>query len=702
MGPLRLTSQRLSTMSHMLCGRHASAFVSLHGAATCRSEFTSRGRRWNPGHGQALRSGNARSFGIPPRRLFRSASAASQEQAPSASSKAPVASAPLDGELAALLSLKRYVWPSDSAEARRSVVAALGLMVTSKVLNLQVPLVLRSVVDSVTPALGEVGAAEIVAMPMAAILCYGAVRMGTSLFSELRNVAFSSVSARANTTISKHVFDHLHQLSLQYHLSRQTGALATTMDRGKRGMQWILSVVVFNVVPTILEVVLVSCWLGYALGPSLGFITAGTIGVYSVYTCVITSWRTKIRKQMNEADSAAGSLVVDSLMNYETVKIFNAERHESRRYSSQLSDYEIGLRQTATSLALLNFGQQVIFASGMTAMLLLCAEGVTMGTMTVGDLVMANAFLLQLSQPLNWLGTMYSETRRSLIDFQAMNAMLEDKQTQPLPRPGALPLFVAGASVGPLSVTFDSVAFRYPTAFAETPPLLRGVSFHVPAGETLGIVGHSGSGKSSVLRLLLRFYDCEAGAISVDGRDIRDIQLGSLRRGIGLVPQDIVLFNTSLYENVRYGDPEASDEEVQRAIRGAALESVAAALPNGLQTIVGERGLKLSGGEKQRVAIARVLLKRPQILLVDEGTASLDSKTESDILTELRAASAERSCTTIMIAHRLSTLRAAEQICVVRDGLVSEVGSHESLLKLGKEYADLWARQQSEPQADQR
>lgn len=577
------------------------------------------------------------------------------------------------------------------------MVAAAGLMITSKLLNLQVPVVLRSVVDNVTPVAGELGVAEMAAMPLAAILCYGAVRVGTSLCSELRNVAFSSVSARANTTISQHVFEHLHELSLQYHLSRQTGALATTVDRGKRGMQWILSVVVFNVVPTLLEVVLVSCWLAYALGPGFGLITAGTIGVYTVWTCSVASWRTKIRKTMNEADSAASSLMVDSLMNYETVKIFNAERYESQRYAGQLREYEAGLRQTSTSLALLNFGQQVIFAGGMTTMLLLCARGVTMGTMTVGDLVMANAFLLQLSQPLNWLGTMYSETRRSLVDFQAMNDMLLDSQTQPLARPGALPLFPVGATGGPLSVAFDGVTFRYPTAAATTAPLLRGVSFHVPAGETLGIVGASGSGKSSVLRLLFRFYDCEAGGISVGGRDIRDIELDSLRRGIGLVPQDVVLFNATLYENVLYGDPAASAEEVHNAIRGAALDSVAAGLPNGLETVVGERGLKLSGGEKQRVAIARALLKRPPILLIDEGTASLDSKTEGDVLTELRAAAAQQTCTTIMIAHRLSTLRSAEQIIVLKDGVVTEAGSHASLLDKNGEYADLWARQQSEP-----
>lgn len=604
------------------------------------------------------------------------------------------------GEWAALLSLRRYVLPEGMPEARRRVAMAAALMVASKLLSLQVPLLLRSVIDSVSPAaaVGAAGLAELATVPLAVVLSYGAVRVGASLCSELRNMAFAAVSARANTTLSLHIFEHLHELSLQYHLSRQTGALATTVDRGKRGMQWLLSVVIFNVAPTILEVALVSGLLGYSLGPRFAAVTLSTIGMYTVWTCAVATWRAQIRREMNEAESAAGALLVDSLVNYETVKIFGAERAESRRYGTKLDDFEGGQRKSSASLAMLNFGQQLIFTMGMTTMLLMCAEGVVAQSMTVGDLVMANGFLLQLSQPLGWLGTMYSESKRSLVDFQAMISVFEDRPMQPTASPGAAPLFRGPSSATePLSVAFDSVTFRYPTASHHDPPLLRGVSLSVPPGASLGIVGHSGSGKSSLLRLLFRFYDPQEGSILVGGRDIRDIDLASLRRAIAIIPQDVVLLNGTLYENLLYGNPSADAAEVQAAIRGAALDSVAEALPLGLDTLVGERGLKLSGGEKQRVAIARALLKRPAILLVDEGTSSLDSATECQVLDQLRASSQDRGCTTIMIAHRLSTLQAAEQICVLRGGLITEVGSHAELLRRGGEYRSMWAQQHSSP-----
>lgn len=598
-------------------------------------------------------------------------------------------------EWSALASLGSYIWPKDNPNARRRVALAAGLMLASKGLNIQVPLVLRSVVDSLTPVAGGICFADAaVGAPFAAICCYGAIRIGVSACSELRNIAFSTVSAEANTSVSKHVFQHMHELSLQYHLSRQTGALSTAIDRGKRGMQWILSVVVFNVAPTILEVGLVSCLLACTLGPQFAAVTVGTIGVYTGWTCIVASWRTEIRKAMNEADTAAGSLAVDSLLNYETVKMFNAERAELERYGAQLALYEAGQRKTATSLAMLNFGQQLIFATGMTAMLALCAQGIVADTMTVGDLVMANTYLLQLAMPLNWLGTMYSESRRSLVDLQAMLALLQEEHVQPQALPGARALLASAPSTSPLSVTFDRVSFRYPAADLAEAPLLRSISFDAPPGSTLGVVGQSGSGKSTVFRLLFRFYDPEGGCIKVDGTDLRSIDLESLRRCIGMIPQDVVLFNSTLYDNIKFARPAATRDEMEAAIHGAALDSVAAALPRGLDTIVGERGLKLSGGEKQRVAIARTLLKRPAILLIDEGTSSLDSKTEADVLSQLKEVTAHQKCTTIMIAHRLSTLQSADQICVLRDGAIAEMGSHEALLKCQGEYAELWSRQQ--------
>jgi len=575
-------------------------------------------------------------------------------------------------------------------------------MVASKLITFQVPLVLKHVVDGLTPSVSELSAATStgvvpLTVPLAAVLSYGAIRIGASLCSEMRNVAFSRVSARANSTISQHVFQKLHELSLQYHLSRHTGAISSIIDRGRRGMTWILNQVVFQVVPTVLEIVLVTGYLTQSLGPEFGLVTAATVAVYSAWTIRVTAWRMQVRKDMNAADSSASALVVDSLMNYETVKIFTAERSEAQRYGSRLAQYEDGLRKTATSLALLNFGQQFIFGVGMTAMLLLCAQGVVAQQLTVGDLIMANGFLLQLSFPLSWLGTMYSESRRSLIDLQEMLNILEEKQVQPPARASATPLLLTSSDVNPPSIEFNDVGFQYPAASDDQEPLLRNFSCSVPPGTVLGLVGHSGSGKSTLFRLLLRFFDITHGSISINGRDIRDIELNSLRQSIGVIPQDVVLFNSTLYENVHLGNPDASVAEVEAAIEAAALGSVVAGLPDGLHTRVGERGLKLSGGEKQRVAIARAFLKRSPILLVDEGTASLDSGTEAEVLAGLRAAAAQQGCTMLVIAHRLSTLQAAEQICVLRNGLVVESGPHTDLLRLGGEYSELWAHQQWEP-----
>ncbi|CAE8712059.1 unnamed protein product, partial [Polarella glacialis] len=577
-------------------------------------------------------------------------------------------------EWAALLSLRRFIWPPEDPELRRRVVLAVTLMIASKGLGLAVPLLMKSIVDGLAPVfvVGAQTAATAATLPIAALAGYGAVRVAQSLCSELRNLAFSTVSARALTGISSDVFRHLHSLSLEYHLSRQTGAVAAIVSRGVRGLQWLLSVVVFNVAPTIFEIGLVSGLLWYTLGSQFALVNVVTIGAYSAWTFSVTTWRTQIRRTMNEAETKSGALMVDSLMNFETVKHFCGEKAESVKYEAYLSQYETGLRKTAVSLGLLNFGQQAIFTSGMTAMLVLCSQGVLAGSMSVGDLVMANALLLQLLSPLNWLGTMYSESRRSLIDLRELTALLEQPPERPLLNASASPLMLPFGDSP--SLEFRDVSFGYPSS---TEPLLRGVSIHVPAGTTFALVGTSGSGKSTLFRLLFRFFDPTAGSIHLADKDLRDLTVDSVRQHIGLIPQDIVLFNTTLRENLAYGRPDATTEEINDVVRAAALEGVIAGLPLGLDTMVGERGLKLSGGEKQRVAIARALLRRPSVLLVDEGTASLDSQTEFEVMSQLRAMSSSQRATTVVIAHRLSTVQHAEQIAVLHKGSVAEIGSHQ-------------------------
>ncbi|CAE8615094.1 unnamed protein product [Polarella glacialis] len=596
-------------------------------------------------------------------------------------------------EWAALLSLRRFIWPPEDPELRRRVVLAVTLMIASKGLGLAVPLLMKSIVDGLAPVfvVGAQTAATAATLPIAALAGYGAVRVAQSLCSELRNLAFSTVSARALTGISSDVFRHLHSLSLEYHLSRQTGAVAAIVSRGVRGLQWLLSVVVFNVAPTIFEIGLVSGLLWYTLGSQFALVNVVTIGAYSAWTFSVTTWRTQIRRTMNEAETKSGALMVDSLMNFETVKHFCGEKAESVKYEAYLSQYETGLRKTAVSLGLLNFGQQAIFTSGMTAMLVLCSQGVLAGSMSVGDLVMANALLLQLLSPLNWLGTMYSESRRSLIDLRELTALLEQPPERPLLNASASPLMLPFGDSP--SLEFRDVSFGYPSS---TEPLLRGVSIHVPAGTTLALVGTSGSGKSTLFRLLFRFFDPTAGSIHLADKDLRDLTVDSVRQHIGLIPQDIVLFNTTLRENLAYGRPDATTEEINDVVRAAALEGVIAGLPLGLDTMVGERGLKLSGGEKQRVAIARALLRRPSVLLVDEGTASLDSQTEFEVMSQLRAMSSSQRATTVVIAHRLSTVQHAEQIAVLHKGSVAEIGSHQDLLSRQGLYWSLWQRQQAE------
>jgi len=604
---------------------------------------------------------------------------------PAVSGKTAVAKQDTSGEVSdweTVSRLKRFVWGKDrDPQFKTVVVASGGLMLGAKVVNLGIPIIFKFIVD---------GMATLPTDPTGALwtvqqgcLAYGAVRVLSAGVNESKNLVVSRVAAATVTSVSTSVFEHLHALPLNYHLSRDTGALSRAIDRGARGVQWLMSQAVTNVAPTLFEILLVSGFLTYRLGPEFGLCTLGIIGVYSAYTTKVAAWRREVRKQMNDADSAAGSVVLDSLLNYETVKFFNKERFEVQRYKSKLLAYQKTQQQTVWSLSALNFGQQFIFSAGTAAMLALCAKNVANGTMTVGDTVMVQTLLMQVAMPLGWLGTMYSETRRSLIDVQSMFKLL-DVPTMPPPDPATLTTLPDEPTLG---VEFDNVTFSF-----KDKPILQGLSFALGAGQSLGVVGGSGSGKSTMLRLLFRFYDVETGAIRIGGRDIRHLTVDELRGALGVIPQDIVLFNDTLGYNIRYGNPDASDEEVQEVIRAASLTGTVARLPKGLDTMVGERGLKLSGGEKQRVGIARTLFKKPKVLLSDEATSALDSTTESSVTPEIRALTG----TQIIVAHRLSTIQHCDQILVLDGGRCAEMGSHAELLQKDGMYAEMWSRQTSE------
>jgi len=582
-----------------------------------------------------------------------------------------------------------YIWPKDNLAIKVRVVSAMTLLVSSKMLNISVPFLFKSAVDSLNAAQGAVlnlDTPETAAVTLitATLIGYGAARAGALGFSELRNAVFARVAQHSIRKIAQNVFRHLHNLDLSFHLNRQTGALSKTIDRGSRGISFVLSAMVFNIVPTIIELSMVCGILAYSCGPLYGVVALSAVSLYSGFTLAMTQWRTKFRVTMNKADNEAGNKAVDSLINYETVKYFNNEEYEASQYDKSLKKYEDASLKTSTSLAALNFGQNAIFSVALSGIMIMASKEILNGTMTVGDLVMVNGLLFQLSIPLGFLGSVYREIRQALIDMQIMfQLMTVDPKVSSEPDAPLLTVTPQTAEIA-----FNNVCFEY----VQGQKILQNLTFTVPPGKSFAIVGGSGSGKSTVIRLLYRFFEPSSGNISVGGEDISVVDLHSLRKNIAIVPQDSVLFHNTIHHNIRYGDLTASEEQVFRAARMAELHETIQDWPKGYQTQVGERGLKLSGGEKQRVSIARAILKDSPILIFDEATSSLDSITENSIMKALAQATSGR--TSICIAHRLSTVVNCDEILVLDKGEVVERGTHSQLLEdPNSYYSVLWNSQ---------
>jgi ATP-binding cassette subfamily B protein len=581
------------------------------------------------------------------------------------------------GGLATLRTLFPYLWPPGRTGLKVRVVAALLCLFAAKAATVYVPLLYKQAVDE----LGK-GAPGTVTVPLGLILAYGTARVLSLLFSELRDAIFARVGQHAIRSVGLQIFRHLHGLALRFHLARQTGGLNRAIERGTKGIQTLLSFLLFNILPTFFEISLVCIVLWKMFDGWLALATGATVVLYMAYTLAVTEWRTKFRRQMNETDSEANTKAIESLLNYETVKYFGNEEHEARRYDASLTRYERAAVRSQVSLSILNVGQAAIISVGLTLVMWMAANGIAEGRYTLGDFVLVNTYLLQLYTPLSFFGFIYREIKQALIDMERMFELLgQDREVAD--RPGATPLRVAGGTV-----EFRDVHFGYDSRRA----ILKGVSFSIPAGKTVAVVGTSGAGKSTIARLLFRFYDTDSGAILIDGQDVRGVTQASVRAAIGVVPQDTVLFNDTIRYNIGYGRPGATDAEIAAAARLAHIHDLVLTMPDGYDTMVGERGLKLSGGEKQRVAIARTILKNPAIFLFDEATSALDTHTEREIQANLREVSQGRS--TLIIAHRLSTVADADEIIVLADGRIVERGRHPQLLAQGGSYAGMWNRQQ--------
>lgn len=586
-----------------------------------------------------------------------------------------------------LMSIAPLLWPKERLDLRLRVVAAILALIVSKAITVYVPFLYKYAVDALSP---KAGSSAVVLVPLALLIAYGVGRVLMVAFAQIRDGIFAEVGQNAVRELALRTFRHLHALSLRFHLERRTGGLSRVIERGTKAVDFLLRFSLFNIIPTIIELILISVIFAYAFNIWYAVITMVMVVIYIAFTFSITEWRTRFRREMNDLDTDANTKAIDSLLNYETVKYFGNEEHEARRFDRSMAGYEKAAVKTATSLSWLNFGQALIFTIGLTILMIMAAYDIAAGTMTIGAFVMVNAYLIQLYQPLNMLGTVYREIRQALIDMETMFDLIE-VPAEIVDAPDATPLVAKGGEI-----VFENVSFSYD----KDRGILKDVSFRVPAGYTLAIVGPSGAGKSTISRILYRFYDIAQGRVLIDGQDIRNVTQASLRAAIGMVPQDTVLFNDTIRYNIRYGKPSATDAEVESAAAHARIGGFVASLPKGYDTMVGERGLKLSGGEKQRVAIARTILKNPPILLLDEATSALDTHTEKEIQQALKGVSENR--TTLIIAHRLSTVVDADEIIVLDHGQIAERGKHDELLARNGKYAAMWNRQREADAARER
>ena len=582
-----------------------------------------------------------------------------------------------------ILRVLPYLWPEDKPWVKRRVVISLLMLLMAKVVSVSTPFLYKQAVDALAGDAKD--AATFLGLAAVGLtVAYGLARLMTVGFQELRDAVFVRVGQRALRQLALETFTHIHRLSLRYHITRKTGGLSRIIERGVKGVDFLLRFMLLSIGPLILELTMVSIIFAVVFGLSYSVVVVIVISLYVAFTFKVTEWRVQIRREMNAQDTDANQKAIDSLLNFETVKYFNAEEMEARRYDSAMQRYETAAVKTGLSLAFLNFGQSLLITSGLIIVMVMAARGVQAGTLTVGDFVMVNAYMIQITMPLNFLGTVYREIRQALTDMGEMFGLL-GQPAEVVDKPGAPALAVKGGEV-----QFQDVRFDYDP----TRPILKGISFTVQPGARVALVGPSGSGKSTIARLLFRFYDVTSGAIRIDGQDLRDVSQTSLHAQIGVVPQDTVLFNDTIYYNIAYGRPEASREEIEAAAKAARIHDFILSLPEGYETTVGERGLKLSGGEKQRVGIARTLLKNPPILILDEATSALDTQTERDIQESLLRMGEGRSV--ITIAHRLSTIADADLIIVLEAGTIVERGTHEELLATGGRYAAMWARQSAE------